>query len=180
METNAQSHPCLMCGLCCNGSLFKTAKLYDTDNTDLIEVTDDKNGEARFRLPCKNFSTKCEIYDKERPRTCVQFKCKTLIRFENGKISHKRALEIISQMQVLVRKVLETIPNGDNAAIVSVSNFVKDHKMDMLDLSFRRQNGQKILLVHKYRKMVKKHFIVGTKARNGILSRVLKNRDQSL
>lgn len=102
---------CTSCGLCCDGSIFKRARVFPDENAALFETLDLqilhlKDGRRCFLLPCRHLQGSiCSIYEKTRPRKCSEFRCKLLERFYNQDISYKDACEVVINAVEHVRQV---------------------------------------------------------------------------
>ena len=78
------SRICAACGLCCNGTLFGSVDLHDSEvalaeRSHLPVVHPIEPGQAHFLQPCSLHvdGTGCSIYD-ERPGACRRYVCKLL------------------------------------------------------------------------------------------------------
>jgi hypothetical protein len=114
---------CMQCGLCCDGTLARRARVLDGDEfdyTDAWGVTTGRKGTG-FPLPCTFLQNKvCLIYSC-RPKICGQYKCRLLRRFENGEISFAETMQVIRQTvehAAKVRAALEAVVNEKDAPLL--------------------------------------------------------------
>lgn len=113
-ESVAQSI-CLSCALCCDGSIFRRAKVFNEESRSFFENIGLKlqplhDGKHAFSLPCHCLSeTYCSIYGKKRPRICVEFRCKLLLNYFEGKIDYDSAIKTVGAAVKHVRDVRHAI-----------------------------------------------------------------------
>jgi hypothetical protein len=90
---------CVMCGFCCDGTLFLHACLNPGERgvgllpEKIEEASFSEDGKDYFRLPCHYFSEKCTIYDHERAHVCGSYRCQLLKDFAEGKVALDDASE---------------------------------------------------------------------------------------
>jgi len=94
---------CIICGFCCDGTLFLHAHLSPGERGQLPEKIEEnsysKDGKDYFRLPCHYFEGKCKIYDKKKAEVCSEYRCQLLKDFAEGKIT-------LDEAQAIVREAL--------------------------------------------------------------------------
>jgi GxxExxY protein len=92
---------CLVCGFCCDATLFMHAVLQPGEKGNLPEKMEQnyylEDGNEYFCFPCPYFEGKCAIYNQKRADVCGTFRCQLLKDFAAEKITRKAALEIIRQ-----------------------------------------------------------------------------------
>ncbi len=109
---------CQSCGLCCNGTLYRRARLRDGEiesaKRNKLRVLESGEG---FEQPCSRLENNtCSIY-AERPYTCQKFECALLARHrmeggpvEPGLEAVRRAKELIA---ILESKGLDMTPGAE-------------------------------------------------------------------
>jgi len=105
--------PCVVCGLCCDGSLFSHGHLHYTE-TATPQITAWRtagmriNPEGtlwRFELPCHALrGCLCSIY-AERPRLCAVFRCKLLEAWEDAQLSDQAAETHVSAIKQQIAQI---------------------------------------------------------------------------
>jgi len=95
---------CVMCGLCCDGTLFPSAKMTPKDSSAIellgkIVASPEKD---KFKLPCPHFCGKCTVYDKVKPSVCNDFYCTQIQKFNSDQVSFD---EVKNKIEALKRKV---------------------------------------------------------------------------
>ncbi len=102
---------CVVCGFCCDGTLFLHAHLNPGERGSLPEKIEQasfsEDGKDYFRLPCLYFSEKCTIYDRKRADVCGSYRCQLLKDFAEGKVSLPDALEIVRQARTMRDETME-------------------------------------------------------------------------
>jgi hypothetical protein len=103
------SELCFRCGLCCDGGLFSHVPIGD-DEVPLVESlglsvyrSDDAGDRLAFLLPCPKFADGCCSVYAERPRTCREYRCALLDRYQAGQMSLDSCLDAIEQMRSMQR-----------------------------------------------------------------------------
>jgi hypothetical protein len=91
---------CVICGFCCDGTLFLNAGLNPGERGHLPEKIEEASftdgRKEYFRLPCKYFNKKCTIYDLKRADVCSSYRCQVLKDFSAGKVNLQEALDTVS------------------------------------------------------------------------------------
>ncbi|MGV3510602.1 MAG: YkgJ family cysteine cluster protein [Novosphingobium sp.] len=91
---------CTGCAACCDGTLFtyvpvKAEEVQSVERLFTLEPSDDG---AIFQQPCPHsVGQVCQVY-AFRPRTCRNFRCKTLDAMRNGDIDSTEAARRIQEM----------------------------------------------------------------------------------
>jgi len=102
---------CVMCGSCCDGTLFWHATVQPGEKGNLpekIEKNYRKDGkDESFTLPCPYFNEKCTIYDQKKAKVCSSYRCQLLKDFTDQKISFQDALEVIREAKIMRKEVME-------------------------------------------------------------------------
>lgn len=104
---------CMNCGLCCDGSLFNRAKIWNEEDRELAESLnlttfsqpDDK---MYFALPCPYFKSCCSIYAHPRPVICSKFFCEPLKKLQKGELTELKARSMVETAVKARNEVLET------------------------------------------------------------------------
>jgi hypothetical protein len=114
---------CTQCGLCCDGSLFRAARLKDDDDRELMATHGIRVREVdrQFELPCPCLVDKrCGIYD-ERFSTCRRFRCRLLKEVQDEGLAPSEALQVIAHATLLSRAIRETLAEHGIAPTVSLA-----------------------------------------------------------
>jgi hypothetical protein len=101
--------PCVGCGLCCDGTLFKYATVTPGEEPHLLEHGMDlvtRKDQTYFLLPCRYASCgQCTNY-ADRFDICRSFRCDLLKRYQAGEIdladaraTVEKALELVSAVK---------------------------------------------------------------------------------
>jgi hypothetical protein len=130
-EQSRDSEICLLCGFCCDGTLFDRAVTGPGDTgaslvtiglTPIAGVAGEITG---FRLPCPQFAGKCAIYTSSRPSICEKFRCRLLRLVQKGKYTVSEAQQIVLATRAL-RDALppnfDALKPGASRAGASVEN----------------------------------------------------------
>lgn len=101
LNTESQSL-CQECGLCCDGTLFRSAHIEPDE--DIIElkklgITTSYEGRKKFTQPCAAFDNTCTVYHT-RPKVCQKYLCKLLKKYQNGDIQYDEALATIRKIKI--------------------------------------------------------------------------------
>lgn len=101
-------HPCVGCGLCCNGVLYRRARAEPHEHDMLTAaglVLEPDGDNTYFILPCRFESCgRCTIYN-DRFTICHEFKCALLRQVDSGEVSAATACATVAQAKLLVEKV---------------------------------------------------------------------------
>lgn len=98
---------CISCGMCCDGSLFKHAHLFDQDDIVLaqsLNLSVVKN--EGFKLPCKYFDGCCTIWTSQKPKICDKFFCKPLKKYFDNEIAFNEAETKVKNLLSIKEKML--------------------------------------------------------------------------
>ncbi|NBA84832.1 hypothetical protein GVN16_03630 [Emticicia sp. CRIBPO] len=103
---------CMNCGLCCDGSLFNRARIWNEEDKKLAESLnlttfsqpDDK---MYFSLPCPYFKSCCSIYDRLRPNTCGKFFCEPLKKLRDGELTELKTRSMVETAVAARNEVME-------------------------------------------------------------------------
>jgi hypothetical protein len=102
---------CVICGLCCDGTLFLHACLNPGERGKLPEKIEQnsftEDGRDYFRLPCNYFSEKCIIYNGKRADVCSSYRCQLLKDFSEGKVTPEEARGIVSKAMKMREEIIE-------------------------------------------------------------------------
>lgn len=147
-ELPPASRICHSCGLCCNGTIFRRARLKpeEVESAKKNRLPVVESGET-FDLPCPRFdSGSCTIYP-ERPQACQDFKCALLMRFHMGGTTVEEAVADVSRAKHLIAQLeakgMDMSPEG-NRSITSEGDdayevmALASELMHRMDRDFRR------------------------------------------
>jgi hypothetical protein len=136
---------CQHCGLCCDGTLFITAGLEESE-LDWAQAhsitTFEEKGKYHLRQPCRCFGAEgCSTYG-DRAAICRTFKCHLLRRLEAGEVSEEFAQASISQAKALRDVTAHELP-GSTSLFERLEAFAtslgsSDAPADESLLAFRR------------------------------------------
>lgn len=102
---------CTACGLCCDGTLFRRAKLGPGERLHVPEkiagTLFTENEVDYFRLPCWYFDERCTIYNESRPPVCGSFRCLLLKEMTEGKITLGQALDVVAEARQMRDRLLD-------------------------------------------------------------------------
>ncbi|MFV0338107.1 MAG: YkgJ family cysteine cluster protein [Chthoniobacterales bacterium] len=127
LQTAADSNRlCQFCGLCCDGSLFFSAKLQPEDNPRTLASLGlrikRRKGELHMLQPCTALQNgACRVY-QNRPFRCRKFDCKQLQLLEKKQTTHEAALQKIFEAKKQLAR-LQTLleQSGDTREQKSLS-----------------------------------------------------------
>jgi hypothetical protein len=108
---------CVVCGFCCDGTLFDKGTLLAGEKGTLPEKMEENyfktaDGEF-FNMPCPYFNGKCSIYYQKKANICSSFRCRLLNDVAGQKVTTDDALKIISN----VKKSREEIAFGAQSVL---------------------------------------------------------------
>jgi Fe-S-cluster containining protein len=119
-EPSAQRSICVECGVCCSDALFGYVPLGEDEEQSLADLfaIERIGGRPAFRVACPHVSDcRCTVYDR-RPRTCRQYRCKTLVEYDNGSIGHEEAFRRVGAIR---RAMLDLRPHLRPGESISAS-----------------------------------------------------------
>jgi len=92
---------CLVCGLCCDGTLFETVSVVPSDDAEQLrafkQVLHVESERTYFRQPCVCLSgQRCVIYESK-PARCTSFSCHLLSRVMSGRMDFGKARSIVAR-----------------------------------------------------------------------------------
>jgi len=98
---------CTSCGLCCDGSVVRGTEIAASDvaharsiGLSIIQLDAVHQG---FRHPCPLLQSDCTCAAyAERPRSCRDYRCALLTRYEAGTVSLDAALAIVRTAKQLI------------------------------------------------------------------------------
>lgn len=116
--TDTATQLCVGCGMCCNGVLYKQAKVTPGEEERMaaagLELVDD-GGRRFFGQPCRHSSEgRCMIYET-RFRICNTFECALLRRVNAGELGLAEAKEKVAEVQALLARVVAADPDAKTA-----------------------------------------------------------------
>ena len=99
--SEAASHLCRNCGLCCDGSMFVAVRVLPADSKQDLKAlgihVQHKKKYDFFDQPCCAFKNSiCSVY-AQRPARCRAFECQQLKRLNLGEVSREDVLEKIKE-----------------------------------------------------------------------------------
>lgn len=104
---------CTNCGICCDGSIFNSARLVPEDGavtSPLRTSSDDGDDGLYLKIPCAALdnSRKCSVYPN-RPEICGSFRCALLRKLDAGTISLSSARKKVELALEQREKTLEIV-----------------------------------------------------------------------
>ncbi len=104
--SGSAAHPCLSCGLCCNGTLFRWANLASGEQAPpAVEPRTDGAGRRHFLQPCAALSgVLCSVY-ADRPAACDAYRCKTLLALEAETIAASTANRRVASAKRIIAEL---------------------------------------------------------------------------
>ena len=156
---------CLLCGLCCDGSLFGMARVGMNDDRDALEknwfVTMEEKGKQWFLQPCPNYrDEECRIYDcTAKPFICNHFKCVLLAACRNGEMAWGEAKAIIKNTKEMIRSVKSGLgPSGREDAPPSFNERLKKLEVMALLEEFSQENSALLSRSKELTKFLERYF----------------------
>lgn len=124
------SEICTQCGMCCDGTLFRTAKIKDEDDQNLAQylgltTVHTPEGKRFFQLPCHHFHHCCTIYDQNRPTICGAYFCEPLKKFKKGDLSFEEAQTTIHVALALRAEARTLIQKDTSLAAYTLPELLK-------------------------------------------------------
>jgi hypothetical protein len=128
VSTSIERQLCLVCGLCCDGALFKDVELRPGDDAARLRTLGlplaALRGQTRFAQPCAALGAdcRCRIY-ADRPARCREFECALLHAVSAGHVELAAALRSIRaarQRADRVRELLRELGDREEHAALSV------------------------------------------------------------
>jgi hypothetical protein len=121
------SQLCLVCGLCCDGTLFKDVELQAKDHPQTLRdrglALFRRRAKVRFPQPCTALNgCACRIYP-DRPARCCDFECLLFRAVLEGVRTTPEARRIIRQARERadrVRRLLQWLGDTDETVALSV------------------------------------------------------------
>jgi Fe-S-cluster containining protein len=100
---------CVGCGLCCDGSMYRTVEVDGADHLETLETSglllSTRDDVTAFRQPCTVFCAgRCNIY-ASRPAVCRDYRCLLLRRYESGEVGYEDAKALIAKTTALRDRV---------------------------------------------------------------------------
>ena len=114
---NQEQSLCVLCGLCCDGSLFAHAQVFPEDDPARLEAEGfillQVTAGTRFALPCHYLDGRvCTVYQQWRPRICHNFRCTLLRRLAAGELSLEEAGAQIERTVALAERIWAQLPTA--------------------------------------------------------------------
>jgi Fe-S-cluster containining protein len=119
---------CLVCGLCCDGALFKDVELRSGDEaarlSQLGMSLEVRRGQTRLTQPCAALGAdcRCGIY-ADRPAHCREFECALLQAVNRGRMQSteaRRCIRLARQRAERVRRLLRELGDRDEHVALSI------------------------------------------------------------
>ena len=105
------SDVCMLCGMCCDGTLFGGAVVEDGESEHVVslglEIHRREDGSQAFLHPCPRFTKGCCGVYEQRPQVCRDYNCGLLPEYEAGRISLDDCTDVIESMRSLTRYIEE-------------------------------------------------------------------------
>lgn len=104
---NDSENICLVCGLCCDGTLIGFVQLGKEELPALGKILEieEENGNGFILQPCKSYCDGCTIYN-ERPKKCNLFKCGLLNSVDSKQMPFQNAVGIINEVKRRKNEIL--------------------------------------------------------------------------
>ena len=110
------SRVCLACGLCCDGTLFTTVPLTDSD-PNVSGVSTRPNGSRFLRQRCACLEGKtCTAY-AQRPLACRRFDCLLAVALLSNECTEAEALELVRGAHERIAAVEASLAPGPEATM---------------------------------------------------------------
>jgi hypothetical protein len=114
---------CKSCGLCCNGYLFSSITL---DNSEIessktigFHVIQSGPEKATASQPCPFWTGVCKIYlHPNKPSICSVFKCKLLKEVEGGELKLVDALDIVQLTKGKIHELEKSMSRKENGSFL--------------------------------------------------------------
>jgi hypothetical protein len=127
----------MVCGLCCDGTLFNHVDLTPEDDVIALasfglQILSDTAPPALKQCCAAYKNGSCSIYP-DRPHACRQFRCALLRRFEAEKVSQGDALKIIREAAILrdeLREGMGAVFGDSDGTLDQFSTRLKDRWND--------------------------------------------------
>jgi len=168
-KINYEQELCKICGLCCDGTIFKGAYIInemDLERSRSFNLSFDstKDNKIFFKLPCHHFNGICTIYHVRRPHICGSFYCDLIVKLRKKEMKFDKVKEIIEETVDKSKTIKQYLLNHKELSCISIYLFnerlieLEKENEDMV--SIRRKYGK--LIIHNYtlNKLLKKYFIV--------------------
>jgi uncharacterized protein len=122
---------CISCGMCCDGTLFSRAKIWNDEDEQLaksldLDVFTHTDEVKYFKLPCHHFKSCCTIYDQPRPITCSKFFCVPLKKCNAGELTFEKANEIINLTVKLRNEIRELAALNSHYRNANIAALLKE------------------------------------------------------
>lgn len=134
---------CILCGLCCDGTLFDKAVLQEGEKGTLPQKIEDnyfrtKNKEF-FRQPCPYFAGKCTIYYQKKADICSAFRCRLLYDHDKKKLNFSETANIVRQTKILRDEIIilarEVFSIDYNLPFKTILKRLNENNQEILDLA---------------------------------------------
>ena len=118
-DADIEKNLCLICGMCCNGTLFGHATLENYDEAESLvfkgqRILWEEDG-WYFRFPCRALDgCACTVY-ATRPTICRTYHCELLKKYEAGGVSWAEASAIVQEAKPLAEDLLIALRNVVNS-----------------------------------------------------------------
>jgi uncharacterized protein len=117
VELELASRLCLACGLCCDGTIYATARIQEDEirqtadiGLETLRLPDERPG---FSLPCHYLNgCACTRYDAWRPSVCAKYFCQVQKRAKSGELAETEAFARVKQAVSLRDQVAPLLPAG--------------------------------------------------------------------
>jgi Fe-S-cluster containining protein len=106
---------CQRCGLCCDGNLFSTVPLRQTEIAPMerlgLAVIKRENGTSPgFTQRCTALEGSCCTVYAERPEACRRYRCFLLMALAEDEVSLEEALKTVDEAHERIRAVEAVLP----------------------------------------------------------------------
>ncbi len=158
----SDSELCMVCGMCCDGSIFEYVNLRSDEQETMIplgltvELVGGKH--LGFLQPCSQFKDGlCKIY-AQRPHVCANFHCKLLRSYHDGNITREDAIFQIGRAKQLYADAQKLMPESfpDGFSSRNLRKMVARLTAETPDV--RRRCAEFLFAAQKYELIIQKHF----------------------
>lgn len=120
VAASQSEHLCVACGICCSGTLFNRAVVYEGEHERLLALgfsVTEVDGDRVFPLRCVQLSgTLCTVYP-DRPLACRTYRCATLRAFEALEIDRPEADRRVVTTKAAIADLHVTLGDGSIAEL---------------------------------------------------------------
>jgi Fe-S-cluster containining protein len=105
---------CQRCGLCCDGNLFTSVPLHQSEVPGMqrlaLRVMVREDGTPGFAQRCAALEGSCCTVYSERPEACRRYRCYLLTALAEGELSLEEGLQVVDEAHARIRAVEAVLP----------------------------------------------------------------------